>query len=47
MKNPLWTLGNAVLGGLAGYLISTGREPEGIIIFVVIVVLTASKVFDI
>lgn len=46
MKNPLWTLGNTVLSGLAGYLMSTGRKPEGIIIFVVIVVLNASKVFE-
>ena len=46
MKNPFWTLGNTVLSGLAGYLLSTGRKPEGIIIFVVIVVLSVSKVFE-
>ena len=46
MKNPFWILGNTVLGGLAGYLMTTGRKPEGIIIFVVIVVLTASKAFE-
>lgn len=46
MKKPFWTLGNTVLGGLAGYLMSTGRKTEGIIIFVVIVVLSISKMFE-
>ena len=46
MKNLLWTLGNTVLGGLSGYLMSTGRKPEGIIIFAVIVVLSVSKIFE-
>ena len=46
MKNPLWTLGNAVLGGLAGYLMSTGRIPEGVIAFMVLVVLNVSKIFE-
>ena len=46
MKNPLWTLCNTFLGGLAGYLMSTGRKPEGVIIFVIIIALNASKAFE-
>ena len=46
MKNICWTLCNTVLSGLAGYLLSTGREPEGFIIFVVIVMLSISKAFE-
>ena len=46
MSKLFWTSGNAILGGLAGYLMSTGRKPEGVIIFVVIVVLSISKVFE-
>lgn len=46
MKHPFLILCNTVLGGLAGYLMSTGRKPEGIIIFVVIVVLTVSTALE-
>ena len=46
MKTPFSTLGDTVLSRLAGYLMSTGGKPEGIIVFVVIVALSASKVFE-
>ncbi|MBQ3322351.1 MAG: hypothetical protein IJH05_05870 [Firmicutes bacterium] len=46
MRHPFWTLGNAVLGGLAGYLMCEGRKTEGIIIFAAIVVLNVSKALE-
>ncbi len=39
MKKTLMVFVNTILGGVAGYAISTGREKEGIVLFCMIVLI--------
>lgn len=46
MNNLFYTLANAVIGGMAGWLMTKGMITEGMILFGVIIMLIISKAIE-